>query len=182
MMDEKSLNKIINFRVIPKLVDFVEEESAFFVYLEYKDETEGVFTTISPCPPEDNIEEIMREVAKKVYEETQKLPSVVVACQKVKFTEEDIADVSLMDSGILLIALEAQSAEGFAIMYSIPDMNKMASTPINKDSENAPRYIMLAISALMHETLVQAGLVEEENGDNISDGNDVDVTFSFSRN
>ena len=187
-MEEKTIRDAIDMFVIPSLDESVETESSFFLYILYNEYEAGVKSLITPAPPFEVVDQVMKEVAKKVYEEMQGLPVIIVACEKIKFMEGEQEDVNvdLLDSGVVILALEAQTAEGLVSIYSMPDLELVISKEFDM-GEDAPPYTTLAITAFMQETLVQAGLREEEDDgttDERGDGSEskAEVNFRFSRN
>lgn len=184
-MDNESVKDTIKEYIIPKLDEFIESESAFFLYAEYEEKGQGVKTLIIPAPPMELIEEVMRRVAHEVYEEMHSLPSIIISCERMKYISginpEEVSwnDIDLMDSGMIIVAMEASTAEGFMSLYKLPSMEEVASKDFDRDSEDAPPYSMTAVTAFMHETLVLHGLARKEENENESK---TIVDFKFSRN
>jgi hypothetical protein len=195
-MDKETIEDAIDKFVIPSLDEFVETESSFFLYVMYEEDKAGVKSLITPAPPFEVIDQVMKEVAKKVYEEMHGLPVIIIACEKIKFLEKEESElvegeesevnIDLLDSGVVILALEAQTAEGLVSIYSMPDLELIISKEFDMDGEEAPPYTTVAITAFMQETLVQAGLREEEDdGAPDNDGgieSKAEVSFRFSRN
>lgn len=179
-MDEESVKKLIDRLVIPKLDEFIKSDSAFFMYIFYREHDEGVKTFISPAPPIEVIEDVMRQVARRIHEEVSELPMLIVACEKVNYTNEPF-DVDIVDSGLLIVAMDAMSASGFITLYSLPDMKEIRTKEFDSNSDDTPPYTMVALSTYMHETLIIEELIEKEEEDG-EDSPRADVQFRFSRN
>jgi hypothetical protein len=184
-VDKLSLKDVIEKHVLPKLDEFIEADTAFFLHVEYEGEEQSVNTLISPAPPMDLISDVMEKVAEEISKEFKSLPSVIVACEKVRYMktriDEDInmndIEVDLLDSGVVIVALDASTAEGIACLYKLPSMEEASTKSIK--GEDGPPYTMLAISSFMHEVLIQEGLVKEVGHEN---NPRADVKFRFSRN
>ena len=190
-MNEDEVKESITQTVLPALKDeFMKADSAFFIYIEYDEVAKGVKTLIVPAPPEELVEEVTEEVAKKIYAEMNQLPSLIIICEQIKYlkqgideVEQDDIDVDLLDSGIVLVAVDARTAEGFITLYKLPDMEEMITNRFDSGSEDIPSYAALAASAFMRQTIKEAGLVEEEDDEQMDDSERrSEVQFKFSRN
>lgn len=175
-MDKEYLQKVVDEDVLGDMSEFLESDSAFFMYVEYEGGDKGVKTVISPAPDQDTIEEVMRKVAQKVYEEAQELPMIVVGCERIAFRKE--GDSGDMKDGMIILAMDASQADGFISLYEIDNMSLVSKKDFSLDSEDVPPYTMTAIAAFMHETLEQAELIEK----NEHKPDKTDVQFRFSRN
>lgn len=174
-MNQEQMQWLIDKKVIPALDDFSKEESAFFLFVYY-DIGESAALMIVPAPDMEHVEEVLRKTAQEVYKTEKELPSIVIGCERIKYKEE--SSVGTMDSGLVIVAIEAETAEGFANLYSLPDMELISSYSFGGSDDETPPYTMLAISSFMHETLVQAGYVE----DTVKRTESRNVEFRFSRN
>lgn len=186
-MDKEYMQKTIEHDVLPKLGEFMEEESSFTLYVEYENRKSGVKTIISPAPPSDHIEEVMQQVAREIYKNTDMIPAIVIACEKIQYagtSAEEITPDALMDSikhlkhGIVVVAMEAATADGFVELRD-DKLNKLGDRDFNKDtSDEAPPYTLLAIASFMRETLDVAGVVKNKTKKEEPEN----VQFRFSRN
>ncbi len=182
-MDRKYMEKTIEKDILPDLGEFLQSESAFMIYVKYDNKKSGVKTLVIPSPPIENVEEVMQEVADKVFEQTHKLPELVFACERIRYLavdemiEVDNVDMNNTEEGLIVVALEASSAKGFAKLYSLPDLEELSTRDFDKESDDAPPYTLLAIASFMHESLEQFGLIDKTEKEKTTD-----VQFKFSRN
>jgi hypothetical protein len=183
-MNKRYMKKTIKDDVIPRLDEILKQEgSGLAIYVEYDDKKTGVMTTISPAPDLNNVEEVVRQVAREVYKNTERLPTLIIGCERITYAKFDFTeavgpiDMNNTEDGIIIVALEASTATGFATLYSLPDMEEMTTKDIDKDSDDAPPYTMTAIAHFMDETLQSSGLIEKKEREEKES-----VQFKFSRN
>lgn len=174
-MDEEYMKHTVENDIIPEIDSFLDEETGFLIYVEYSDRKTGVKSLIAPAPPIEALEEVMQRVAREIHNKIDRLPALIIACERVQYREED--NVGQLDSGLIIVAVDGPTANGIIFLYSLPDKELLMTKSFDKDSDEAPPYSMLGVSSFMHETLVQMGAVQKGE-----EKNDARVTFKFSRN